>query len=136
MGLVKYQLRPYEKKGIPSFFDDEFVRDFFNGTIQTRQVKHTLKEDKSAFTVALELPGFSKEDVNIELKGNKLFVSSNIQDLDKEFFGRKSFEKTFILPRSVARKKITAKHKNGILVISLPKKDACIDETTMKIKVD
>lgn len=136
MGFVKHQNRPYKTIGFPSFFDDEFVRDFFNGTSQTRQVRHKLEEDKTAFTVAVELPGFSKEDLNIELKGNKLLVSSNIQESDKALFGRKSFEKTFILPRSVARKKITAKHENGILMISLPKKDSSIEETTMRIKVD
>merc|ERR1711904_159964 len=104
MGLVKYHNRPYKAIGFPSFFDDDFVRDFFNHSSESKQIKHHIKQDTTSYWMALELPGFAKEDVNIELKGNELHVSSKVEDSSNGPFAPKAFTKAFIVPRSVARK--------------------------------
>ena len=79
-------------------------------------------ESDDHYTLTFEIPGISREDLNIELTGNRLVVSgerkSEGRDSNRKY-GR--FERTFTLPEGTAADDISADHKDGVLRLFLKK---------------
>ena len=110
------------------------------------KVRHTtpavnVKELSDQFILEMTIPGLSKKEVNISIEEDKMVISSNMAEREdtptftlREFnFG--DFKRTFILPDSINKDKITASFKNGILLISLAKKEEKVDKGPQKIKI-
>ena len=87
-------------------------------------------KDKT-FEVKVALPGVDKKDVNIEIRDNCLVISSEKEyeneEKDENYvrreYGYASFQRMFELPESADPDKIKAKMKNGVLSISVGKKE-------------
>jgi HSP20 family protein len=88
-------------------------------------------ETDDAFMLKAELPGFSKEDVNLEIHENRLIIrgerkreteakEDQYHRLERAY-GR--FERAFWLPTTVDAEHIQASFKNGILEMRLPKSE-------------
>jgi len=88
-------------------------------------------ETDDAFMLKAELPGFTKEDVNIEIHENRLIIrgerkreteakEDQYHRLERAY-GR--FERAFWLPTTVDAEHIQASFKNGILEMRLPKSE-------------
>ncbi len=100
-------------------------------------------EEPDMFVAKLDLPGFTKEDIKITLEDNILTISgerkSEKEYKDKNvlraerFYGL--FSRTITLPAVVDVSKIKAEHKNGILTLTLPKKETA-KARTIEIQVD
>jgi HSP20 family protein len=86
-------------------------------------------ETDNAFMLKAELPGFSKEDVNIEMHENRLIIrgerkreteakEDRYHRLERAY-GR--FERAFWLPSTVDAEDIQASFKDGVLELSMPK---------------
>lgn len=75
-------------------------------------------EADNHFLLSMELPGFKKEHINIELHGQTLTISGERKREDK-VTGR--FTRSFTLPNTVEAGKIEAHHEDGILSLYLPK---------------
>ena len=86
-------------------------------------------EDKDNIIINAEIPGVKKEDIKIELTGNQLTISGE-RKLEKEekkknyhrierFYG--NFMRTFTIPDTVQKDKISASYKDGVLKVVLPK---------------
>lgn len=90
---------------------------------------YNISETEEAFRVELAVPGFSKKDIKIDLEKDMLRVYSDreIQNGEVEYrvkqFGNHNFSKSFILPKTVDSENIKADYKNGILSLTLPKKE-------------
>ena len=83
------------------------------------------------FEVVAELPGFSKENLDIKIQGNYLELSGKHQPDAPENYaahrverGTTSFNRSFTLPSDVDSEKAEASLKNGLLKLSLPKAEA------------
>lgn len=86
-------------------------------------------ESENAFHFTAELPGLTKEDIEITLDENNLTLSGERKFEEKEegenyhrierSYG--SFTRTFTLPGQVDTENVTAEFKNGVLNISVPK---------------
>jgi HSP20 family protein len=86
-------------------------------------------EDKDNFVVTAELPGLTKEDVEVSLHEGNLSISGERKGEQKventevfrseRFVGR--FQRTVKLPAPVAADKIKAQYKDGLLTVTLPK---------------
>jgi HSP20 family protein len=91
-----------------------------------------IHETDDALILKAELPGFSKDDVNVELKDNSLTLKGQRQDekeVKEEQYHRRertygSFQRTFMLPATVDSEKVTASYKDGVLELRLPKREA------------
>ena len=131
MALVKFR----NKDMFPSIFNDFFDRDLFDLT-NSSLTNSTLpavniKESKDDYLVEVAAPGMSKEDFKIELENNFLVISSEKEDKKeeegKEFtrreFSYQSFKRSFSLPKTIDDGKIMANYKDGVLKITLPKKE-------------
>ncbi len=99
-----------------------------------------LSETPNGYRLQLDVPGLSKEDLNINYKDNQLTVSgertSDRTNEDEEYvrversFGQ--FYRAFTLPRSVNADDITASYENGVLTIRVPKTEK---ETPQQIDI-
>jgi HSP20 family protein len=86
-------------------------------------------ETDEAVEVAVELPGMKPEDVKVEMKGEKLWITGEKKE-EKEEKGKTfhrlerrtgSFRRVFTLPAEVKSEKVEAKFTDGVLHVSLPK---------------
>ncbi len=102
-----------------------------------------ITETRDEFLVAMAAPGMKKEDFNIGIDGNLLTISTEKEETKEEKekkFTRKeysysSFSRSFTLPEEVAKDKIEARYEDGVLKVSLPRKDQAKLVNTKKIDV-
>ena len=95
-----------------------------------------IREDKECFLVIADLPGVEKENMHISLEKNILTLkgSRSYEQRDiQEGFSRVErslgqFHRQFTLPQIADESKISAKYKNGILEISIPKKEQAMEK--------
>lgn len=111
----------------------------FNNQAVSRPAAN-IKESDDGFEVELAIPGLEKKDVKINLEHNVLNISSEKVTQAEENYSRKEFayqvfNRSFSLPKSVDVEKIKADHKNGILYISLPKKEEEKVKLSREIKI-
>jgi HSP20 family protein len=123
----------------PTFFNDFFARDFWNWGLENNSSTNTtipainVKETNDNFEVEVAAPGMTKKDFKIELNGNMLTISSEKQNewqenenekYTRREFSYQSFQRTFQLPKDVVDEdKIQAKYENGLLHLTIPKKE-------------
>lgn len=90
-----------------------------------------ISESKDNFELEFNVPGRNKEDFKITVDKNILTVSFDKKDeaadeskkqIKKEFT-LQSFKRTFTLDQKVMSENIVAKYENGLLILSLPKKE-------------
>jgi HSP20 family protein len=91
-----------------------------------------ITEKEDSYTVKVELPGVSKDDVKITMQENVLTIGgekkqekeakeSNLHRIERSY-GK--FQRSFSLPSAVRGDKIEAEYKDGILTVMLPKSEA------------
>jgi HSP20 family protein len=117
---------------------DRLFDDFFGLTPARREGAATLwapavdvREDVNNYFVEAELPGMKKEDISLELENNVLSIRGERKFERKEegenyhFMERSygSFYRSFSLPKNVDGEKIGAEYKEGVLTVTLPKKE-------------
>src|SRR5262245_56468990 len=86
-------------------------------------------EDENNFVIHAELPGISKDDVELHLENRTLTIRGDRKlekNLDLENFHQRErfvgrFARTFTLPSTINQEKITANFKDGVLEVVLPK---------------
>lgn len=123
---------------LPSVFDDMFKNDWLGGTTGVNRVGTSIpavniQENDENFLVEVAAPGKVKEDFKIELENDVLTISSeerkeneiteNAGRFTRKEFSYSTFRRAFSLPESVESGKIAASYKNGVLEITLPKKE-------------
>ncbi|CDS92058.1 MULTISPECIES: Hsp20/alpha crystallin family protein [Sphingobacterium] len=91
-----------------------------------------IKEDGDTFEVEVAAPGMSKDDFKITLDGNLLTISSAKEEKNEEKrdnytrreFSYQSFQRSFELHRDVVdQDNIEARYENGLLRLTIPKKE-------------
>ncbi|OFY85189.1 MAG: hypothetical protein A3F72_05265 [Bacteroidetes bacterium RIFCSPLOWO2_12_FULL_35_15] len=100
-------------------------------------------ENPSDFKVELAAPGMDRKDFKIEIDNNSLTISGEKKEErkeDKENYRRRefsynAFNRSFDLPENVIADKIDAKYENGILHLSLPKKEVTVLKPKKEIKI-
>ena len=135
----------------PSLFDDFFTRDLFNFGNQDRSYNDTLpsvniRETDDKFVVEVAAPGMNRNDFKVELDNDTLVISAfreeknEEKDEDGNFnrreFHYQNFRRSFTLPeRMVKGDKITAKYRDGILEIMVPKTDEAKTKPVRHIQI-
>lgn len=123
----------------PNLFDDLFSRDLFDwnnsnfSTTGTTLPAVNVKETPESFVVEMAAPGMKKEDFKVELNNNLLTISSEQksehEEKDNDKYTRKefsyqSFQRSFQLSReAVDADNIQAKYENGVLHLTIPKRE-------------
>ena len=132
MSLITYRNRMMNP-GVLNFLNDVLGEDLNRSSISNNKVTPAVnvKETDNSFELEVAVPGLKKKDINIDLEDNVLKISSLNEDEKKEEkdrfkrreFHYHSFERSFTIPEDTDENKIDAKHENGVLFISIPKKE-------------
>ncbi|MCB2195861.1 MAG: Hsp20/alpha crystallin family protein [Bacteroidetes bacterium] len=132
---------------LPSFTDDFFGKDFmadvFDSSVNKTIPEVNVIENAEAFKIEVAAPGLDKKDFKIDVNNNVLTISSekeakNVDEKEKFIrreFSYSSFQRSFSLPESVDQDKINAKHKDGILMVEIPKRDEAKEKPKREIKI-
>lgn len=87
-----------------------------------------LFEDKDNTYVRAELPGISRSDINVEMVEDYLTISGSRKtssgEKDDEQNGQSfSFSRSVTIPEHVQADKVSAAYENGVLTVTLPKRE-------------
>ena len=133
-----------------SFFNPRFTSDLFdvidrnfsdysygeNGKSAMPRVD--VCEKKDSYVLEMELPGYTENDVELDLKDRVLTIASKMKDAKKAEKEEKkeaaenvylvkerrntNFTRSFTMPEDIDQEKVTAAFKNGLLTIVIPRK--------------
>src|ERR1017187_2798884 len=134
---------------MPSVFDDFFKpwTDLFDSggwNLRPMNVPAVnITEHPNEYLLSVAAPGMKKEDFKIDVDANMLTISSekeeNKEEKNKKFtrkeYSYSSFSRSFSLPEEIKLDKIDAKYEDGVLKISLPRKEEVEKHQVKKIVV-
>ena len=113
-------------------FDEMFRDPFFEGS-ESKVMKTDIKEKKDKYLIDIDLPGYDKEDIKMEISDGYLTVHATVNkevddEKEKGKYVRKEryvgeCSRSFYVGENVKEEEIKAKFKNGTLTIEVPKKD-------------
>jgi HSP20 family protein len=119
-------------------YHDPFLRFLANSSRMENEQRNcqcrpatNVMEDENAFRIEMMVPGYSKKDIKINIEKNMLIVSSELQNekegdnvtYTRREFVSNDFSRSFELPETIDQDGIKADYKNGILTLTLPKKE-------------
>jgi HSP20 family protein len=143
MALVKTNNR----LTFPSLIEEFFKPDWMGGMerMNMNVPAVNIKETDTSYVVELAAPGKRKEDFNIELEDNVLTISTEAKSENEEKdnagkytrreFSYSSFKRAFTLPDTVNDFEINASYENGVLHITLPKKEEALPRPKRMIEI-
>lgn len=129
-----------------SFIDGFFENEFPN--VRAAEIFKTpalvnIKDTKESYRIEVAAPGFKKEEFSIKVEGNILSLSAESRqetETTEEKFTRKefnfsSFARSFTLPKTIDVTKVAANYENGILYVTLPKKEEAKENPSIDVKI-
>ena len=134
MTLVKFANGQKNNALNPLFTDvfDSILNDkYFGGSSVSKSPAVNIAETENQFHIELAAPGLKKEDFKISLEKNLLSVSAekkaeNVDETkkySKREYSYSAFSRTFTLPETVDHANIVAEYTDGILNITVAKKE-------------
>ena len=138
MGLVRFNPN-LVNRAFNDFFNAVPTRPAFSGTLPAVNVKETDDD----FQLELAVPGLNKEDFNVKVEEGVLTISAerkNEETEQKEGYTRREFRyanftRRFTLPESADETTIAAIYTNGILAVTLPKKEEAKPQPARLIEI-
>jgi HSP20 family protein len=134
MTLVKFNNGARKHAIAPRFvdvFDSVFNDQFFAPAVVNKVPAVNIAEAEAGFEIELAVPGLKKEDIKINLDKNLLTVSAEVKkeetaqakNYTKKEFGYSNFSRSFTLPETVDQNNIEAEYTNGVLKLTVAKKE-------------
>ena len=145
---------------MPSVFGENFFDDFMDfpfdsfwnrknplyGKHAKNMMKTDVRETDDSYELDIDLPGFKKDEITAKLEDGYLTVSAS-KGLDKDKQDQKgnyirreryagAMSRSFYIGDSITQDEIKAKFENGILQLSIPKKDAKTVEQQKHISIE
>ncbi len=134
------------------FMDEAFERNFFGGRNplygkhSKNLMKTDVKETETGYELDIDLPGFKKDEISAHLEDGYLTVSAakGVDKDEKDNEGRYirrerysgSMTRSFYVGNAVTEEDIKAKYEDGILSLSIPKKDPKAVEAKKYIAIE
>ncbi|WP_317437347.1 Hsp20/alpha crystallin family protein [Thomasclavelia spiroformis] len=130
---------------------DSFEEEFFGrknplyGKHAKNMMKTDVRETDGTYEVDIDLPGFKKEDISVSFENGYLTVSTNKtldrddKDKDGKYIRQEryagSMSRSFFIGKNIPKEDIKAKYEDGVLRLSVPKKDIkVIENNTINIE--
>jgi HSP20 family protein len=142
MRLVKYnQLDPQ----VPASFSgmlDRFFNDSFGAALKQFNPAVDIAEDDKSYEIHVAVPGVKKQDFKIDLIDGKLTISGerkmeekkdgkNFHSIETQYG---SFSRSFFIPEEVKVDKVEATYEDGLLKLTLPKKEKKVSKASIEVK--
>ncbi len=77
-----------------------------------------LYEQDDAFVLTVDMPGFERDEISVAWDDGRLNVSA--EHVDEAHERRKTYHRTFRLPKEIDVDEISASYRNGVLEVTLP----------------
>ena len=130
----------------PNLWEDFFNEEWFdNRGVDSTLPAVNVKENADNFTIELAAPGLKKEDFKIKLDHDLLTISREHEEKTEETnekgnytrreFRYSAFSRSFRLPESVNGEKIDATYTDGVLHLTLPKREEAVDKGPREIAI-
>jgi HSP20 family protein len=135
---------------VPSFFENLFSRDWsdwnnlnFAGVNSTLPACNIIEEDDH-YMIEVAAPGLSRKDFKVSIVNNQLLVSceksilreENLSKYSRHEFAYETFQRAFSLPEGqVIGDKISARYTDGILYITVPKREEVKSKAPKEIMI-
>lgn len=111
-------------------FEEMFKDPFFSDN-ESKVMRTDIKEKNDKYLIDIDLPGYDKENIKIDVEDGYLTVHANVNTENEEKEGKfvrkerymGSCSRSFYVGTEVKSEDIKASFKNGILQIEVPKKD-------------
>lgn len=131
-------IRRNPENWLPTVFDDMLKNDWLGGTTGVNRLGTSIpavniQETEDEFKVEVAAPGKTKEDFQIELDNDLLTISSEDKreeestekkgNYTRREFSYTKFKRSFRLPETVDFGNIGAAYNNGVLELTLPKRE-------------
>lgn len=109
---------------------DEIFDDQFFSRVDTKLMRTDIKEKKDSYVVNVDLPGYEKEDIKIEINNGYLTVTAERTNSDEEkeegrYIRKERYSgqcsRSFYVGDNVKDTDVKASFKNGILTLEFPK---------------
>ena len=139
------------KRNINSPYFPDWLEDFFSGEVFNPLIKSRVSsipmvnvyEDDNSFRIEVAVPGMSKEDIKINIENDIIKISAEIESeiegenekCTKREYSYSSFSRSFTLPESADIEKVDAKSVNGILKITIKKKEEDVVKAPREIAI-
>ena len=133
----------------PSIFEETFMDDLFGfpymkdfdnmekklyGRKASRMMKTDIREKDDNYEVAIDLPGFKKEEIEVELNDGYITISAS-KGLDKDANDKKgrlirqeryagAMQRSFYVGENIEKEDVEATYRHGVLTLTIPKKAA------------
>ena len=157
MTLIKWKNSDLaDRFTLPTVFSDFFDTDFNDTGIRRFVPAVNIMENNDEFKIELAAPGLKKNDFKIEVDNGVLTISSekrteheeksggngngnknneNASRYTKREFSYTSFRRTFSLPETVNSDNIDANYTDGVLTLTLPKKEEAKPKPARQIEI-
>ena len=136
-----------------NLFDDDWMNFGFPevekalyGKHASHEMKTDVRETDSGYEVDIDLPGFKKDEINIQLDNGYLSISAakgldkDEQDKEGKYIRKEryagSMSRSFYVGNAITQDDIKAKYESGILRLSVPKKAAEEIEGAKRIAIE
>ena len=129
-----------------NLFDYLFSDPVFNVITTTNRMSTDIKEKENGYELSMEVPGFDKEDLKLELEKGYLTVTAEHKKSDEKkdeeghlirqerYYG--STKRSFYVGDKVTKDDIQAKYDKGVLSVFVPKKEVKKLENKQTIEVE
>ena len=121
---------------------EDMERRFFGNSVQS--FRSDIKDEGNAYLIETDMPGFRKEDIHVDLKGETLTIrAERHSDYEKDDKKKSylhversygSYSRQFDVS-GIDTDKISAKYENGVLKLTMPKKEAP-KETSKHLEIE
>ncbi len=142
---MSHNIGRYAGSFLDPFFDNLF-EDVNSENFGALSMKTDIKENQDKYTLEVELPGFDKNNISLNLKDGYLTVTAKVNRSIKQEEGKKegfvhrerfsgSATRSYYVG-DIEQKDIHASYKDGVLSIDLPKEDVKKVEEQHQIAID
>ena len=98
--------------------------------LQVPAMKLDISEDDKAYQIKADVPGVKKEDIKVQIEGNRVSIGAEIRQDEEQKSGKRvisterssSQYRAFTLAQEIDSDKAEAKYQDGVLELTLPKK--------------
>ncbi len=124
------------------YYLDDFFDDFLTTSSSTKNaMKCDIYEKGGDYHIEMDIPGFEKKDINIETDNGYLTITAEkkdeVEDEDKNYIRRErtygKYQRSFYLG-DLETDNIKAEFKDGMLKLTVPKKEAVETKKTIEIE--
>ncbi|WP_448097706.1 Hsp20/alpha crystallin family protein [Luteibacter yeojuensis] len=126
---------------LDELFRGSFLRPAMGGADLAPDMRIDVTEDGGTYHVKADIPGVSKEDIDVSINDNQVSISAEVRrestkkEGERQIVTERSYGqayRSFTLPAAVSSDKANAHYENGVLTLTLPKKD---NGSSRKLKV-